>query len=293
MPHMSNSPKINIIDPRTRILVALSFYDTGSYQRLIGESHNISISQQSVSNCIRDISSLITEHLADRYVKFPTTNEERNVIKLAFHQKYNFPGVTGAVDCTHIRILHPVEEEHNFVNRKGYHSMNVQVICDSNLRILAVNPKHAGSTHDAYIWHTSAIREEVETQYRLENRSCWLLGDSGYPLQPRLMTPIVNALPNTPEGRYTQAHCSARNCIERFRCLSGDRTLRYKPEVVGQIISSCATLHNICILHNLNVELIDEVNDQLQVVRPPDVVPNDLHQEGDRVRERIIRRYFH
>lgn len=50
-------------------------------------------------------------------------------------------------------------------------------------------------------------------------------------------------------------HASARNCIERcngvlksrFRCLSGERQLRYSPEYVGVVTTVCAILHNICI----------------------------------------------
>ncbi|KAG8235441.1 hypothetical protein J437_LFUL015789 [Ladona fulva] len=39
--------------------------------------------------------------------------------------------------------------------------------------------------------------------------------DSGYPLQPWLMTPISNLPPDSPEERYNSHHCRARNCVER------------------------------------------------------------------------------
>ena len=41
-----------------------------------------------------------------------------------------FPCVIGWVDGTHIRIQEPSQNEPNYVNRKNYHSINVQVICD-------------------------------------------------------------------------------------------------------------------------------------------------------------------
>lgn len=43
----------------------------------------------------------------------------------------------------------------------------------------------------------------------------FITGDSGYGLEPWLMTPVLNAAEGTPEFRYTQAHCSARNTVER------------------------------------------------------------------------------
>ena len=43
-----------------------------------------------------------------------------------------FPNVIGAVDCTHIRLKRPSgPNEADFVNRKGFHSLNVQVLMTS------------------------------------------------------------------------------------------------------------------------------------------------------------------
>jgi hypothetical protein len=46
-------------------------------------------------------------------------------IKQGFYESGGFPGVIGCVDGTHVRITAP-----SFVNRKGYHSLNVQATCD-------------------------------------------------------------------------------------------------------------------------------------------------------------------
>ncbi|KAK9709258.1 DDE superfamily endonuclease [Popillia japonica] len=69
------------------------------------------------------------------------------------------------------------------------------------------------------------------------------------------MVPIQGAHENTPEYRYNRAHARARNCIERcigvlkgrFRCILGERVLRYDPQKVGIIVNACVVLHNICI----------------------------------------------
>ena len=44
----------------------------------------------------------------------------------------------------------------------------------------------------------------------------YLLGDDGYPLEQWLMTTLKSQPPGTPEYQYTNAHCSARNVVERF-----------------------------------------------------------------------------
>lgn len=49
-----------------------------------------------------------------------------------FYRVKHFPGVIGCIDCTHVAIIAPKEEnnfpEEAYVNRKGYHSINVQLV---------------------------------------------------------------------------------------------------------------------------------------------------------------------
>ena len=49
-----------------------------------------------------------------------------------FYNRYRIPAV-GSIDCTHIAIVHPPRKdpqypEHIYVNRKGYHSINTQLV---------------------------------------------------------------------------------------------------------------------------------------------------------------------
>lgn len=41
--------------------------------------------------------------------------------------EYGFPGVIGALDGTHICILAPSEDSQSYINRKGRHSIQLQV----------------------------------------------------------------------------------------------------------------------------------------------------------------------
>ncbi|XP_047740639.1 putative nuclease HARBI1 [Hyalella azteca] len=122
-----------------------------------------------------------------------------------FHAIAGFPRVIGAIDCSHIPIKAPTEDEEIYVNRKKFHSINIQVVCDAQRVIINHDVKYPGSTHDAYIWN---------------RRDC------GYPLEPSLMTPFANpALPA--EEEFNRCHTRARTIVEqtfvvlksRFRCL--------------------------------------------------------------------------
>ncbi|KAG5877825.1 hypothetical protein JTB14_011861 [Gonioctena quinquepunctata] len=70
-----------------------------------------------------------------------------------------------AIDYTHVYILKPIVEEHNYVNRRRRQSENVQIICDYDLKILAINARHAGA-HDSFIWNNSTIKNEMERNFR-------------------------------------------------------------------------------------------------------------------------------
>ncbi|XP_030749235.1 putative nuclease HARBI1 [Sitophilus oryzae] len=159
-----------------------------------------------MSRAVEEVTTAIVNTLAEEWICFPTTPQAKNIIKEGFMEKFNFSGVVGALDCTHVEILRPLVEEHNYINRKGYQSKNIQLICDHNLKIININSRYAGATHDSFIWRNSAVRAELERNYQRGERNSWLLGDSGYPQEPWLMRPVINALPGPPEYRYTQAH---------------------------------------------------------------------------------------
>lgn len=108
-----------------------------------------------------------------------------------------------------------------------------------------------------------------------------ITGDSGYPLRKTMMTPILNAAPNTPDAHYTNLHVRARNIIERtigllkarFRCLLVHRVLHYSPEVAGSIVNACVILHNICNRANTPVEPLsnEELTQESQLQLSDDI----------------------
>lgn len=248
---------------------------------------------------IHQVTAAIDTFLANEAIVFPQTRRELNAKKAAFMNRFNFPGVVGVVDGTHIAILKPNEEEHNFINRKGFHSLNVQIICDSDLKILNVNANYPGSTHDSFIWRQSQVKELLNTLYIGGDRGFWLLGDSGYPQEPYLMTPFLNAEEGSPESRYNRAHISARNCVERcigllkmrFRCLLKERTARYSPNFVGSLTNACSVLHNICITNNIALagEAMEPIIEAININN--NEIVNPLN-EGRAVRQEIVHRYF-
>ena len=110
-----------------QVLVALRFFASGSFLQVIGDT--IGLSKSTVSRIIANVSYALAQNQM-HFIKWPSTEAEIAQIKRGFYDKGGFPGVIGCVDGTHVKIQGPTENEHDYVNRKGFHSINVQAICN-------------------------------------------------------------------------------------------------------------------------------------------------------------------
>lgn len=111
-----------------------------------------------ISRYINKYSNIIVNHLTPRYIRFPHTLIEREQTKTRFSNRYHLPGCLGIIDGTHIALSAVKHEvEHAYVNRKGFHSINVQIVCDDRMLITNVNARFPGSTHDSYIFLGSEL----------------------------------------------------------------------------------------------------------------------------------------
>jgi len=154
----------------TQVLAALQFYSSGSFQWMVGRSTGLS--QASVSRVITGVTDALC-NLAGRTITFPLTRQTITDNKQAFSAIAGFPNVIGAIDCTHIPIKSPANNEEAYVNRKNIHTINVQAVCDANMRLLDVVAKWPGGTHDSFIWRSSSLHQLFEDGHL---QSGWLLG---------------------------------------------------------------------------------------------------------------------
>lgn len=138
-----------------QIMVALRFFATGSFQAVADDIHNIS--RQSVSYVLSDVIECLVR-VANTYIFMPTNQGALNEIKRGFHEIEGFPNAIDAIDGTHIKIKAQTTDEHLYVNRKHFHSINVQCLCDSKLKFLNIVAKWSGSTHDSFICNNSSLK---------------------------------------------------------------------------------------------------------------------------------------
>ena len=63
-------------------------------------------------------------------------------LRMAVCTSLVYQHIIGAIDCTHVRIKVPPAHLHpdEYINRKKFHSINVQVVCDSDCVITDLVP---------------------------------------------------------------------------------------------------------------------------------------------------------
>ncbi|XP_052813301.1 putative nuclease HARBI1 [Mya arenaria] len=192
------------LPPLLSVLVTLHFVASSSHYTVIGDVHGLSSS--SVCRAVRRVIRIMAK-LAKRVVSF---RRDVGVCKAEFYALAGFPNVIGLIDGTQVRVRAPHEFEADYVNRKGYHSINVQMVCDAKLRFMNVVAKWPGSVHDSRIFRESCLASELEQG----QHNGYILGDSGYGCKPYLLTPYLN--PRTgPQERYNEALVRTRVTVER------------------------------------------------------------------------------
>jgi len=239
--------------------MTLRYFATGSFLVVCGDF--VGVHKSTASRTITRVSRAIAR-LCSKFIRFPETEEEISVTRQEFYAKCKFPRCIGVIDCTHIKIRSPGGEDAEiYRNRKQYFSFNVQAICNSNLKFMNIVARWQGSAHDSTIFNNSAIRGKFE---RGETGDSLLIGDSGYPIRPFLLTKLSIASTRA-EQLYNESIIRTRNCIERCFGVYKRRfpilTLNINVSKVESVIVATAVLHNIAI--DLN-ELVPNISTEME-----------------------------
>lgn len=225
----------------------------------------------------------------------------------------------GAIDGTHIRIQCPRNKHDEYINHKGYYSIQVQAVADSDGKFTNVFVGFPGSVHDNRVFRNSPLYKD--RTYPLPGY--YLLGDkgfvwfilnkrayvwnklhiSGYPCRT---TPVPIITPFKPahseeQRRFNAAHSRARIVVEcafgilktRWRNIF-NRDLELSLENSIKTTFAAFVLHNICILKNdFNPQMLYENIDSEDIAGDPTdhemVIDTD---EGIRVRNEIFNEFL-
>nr|CAD7198646.1 unnamed protein product [Timema douglasi] len=82
----------------------------------------------------------------------------------------------GTIDCTLVKINKPKDFGNEYINSKGYASINVQATCNAKEVFTSVDVSWPGSVHDSRVRRAP----EIQTTISWNGVNVLLLADSGY-----------------------------------------------------------------------------------------------------------------
>lgn len=279
------------------VFLTLRFLATGCFLQVTGDF--CGVDKSTASRIVHKVTRAIA-YLKRNFIKMPNDEEERIATRQGFYDIARFPKCIGAIDCTHIKLQSPGGPyAETYRNRKGFFSLNVQVVGDSKCTIRNIVARWPGSSHDSNIFRNSRLRSDLEDGEFEDNL---LVGDSGYAIKSFLITPLLN--PQTPaENMFNEAQIRTRNPIERLFGIWKRRFpilalgIRLNIEKVEAVIVACAVLHNIAIQMNDEDPILN--NDEIEAaitftnnVNNGVINRDNNHGLNDNIRRALITQYF-
>ena len=255
--HLRGRPPVSV---EKQLLITM--WVLGNPETIRSVSDRFNVTKSSVFRIVRRICHAIVNNLAAQFICWPSGERLKQVTE-QFQRKKGLPHCIGAIDGTHIPIKAPYDNPEQYVNRKKFHSVQLQGVCDAD-RFFTVYCAYPGSVHDARVLRNSPLYQEAE---RLESvvfpESTYIIGDAAYPLKTWLVTGFKNNGKLTREQRqFNYFLSSTRMKIEHtFGLLKGRfRKLKVmmdidKVEDIPLIVTSACVLHNFCLLNEDNIDM--------------------------------------
>ncbi|XP_072033585.1 uncharacterized protein [Amphiura filiformis] len=264
--------------------VAITIWRLARNSDLVATSKQFCVGKSTVLNIFRETCEAIVDILMPQYIRRPSGARLQTIID-GFRQKYGMVQCAGAIDGTHIPIIAPEKDHADYHNRKQFHSIILQGVCDHQYRFIDINVGWPGRVHDARVFRHSSIVDAGQNGLLFpettENISgvdipIMIIGDPAYPLLRWLMKGYRDNGRLTPEQKLFNFTLSRnRMVIEgtygrlkgRWRCLLTRHDS--STEFVPTVITACCILHNICEIHKNKIKRswLKEIEDELRAQR--------------------------
>ena len=102
-------------------------------------------------------------------IQCPTTTEEWTAIAEQFEKRWRFPHCCGVLDGKHVAVTCPWNTGSVYRNYKGFFSIVVMALVDTDYKLLWTDVGSDGSSNDASIYNGSELKEGLESQNNIFN----------------------------------------------------------------------------------------------------------------------------
>ena len=248
------------IPPGMKLAITLRFLATGnSYASL---AFGFRVAKCTIGVIVPVVCQAIITEFQDEVVSTPRTPDDWRAVARGFSNRWNFQHCLGALDGKHVAIRCPRNGGSLFYNYKGFHSIVMMALVDSDYKFIWVDIGSYGSASDAQIFNHSELYEMIEDRELGfpaaeplvgddEAVPYFLIGDDAFALQSWMMKPFSRRNMQRDERIFNYRLSRARRVVEnafgilaqRFGCLL--RTLPQQPVTVQKVVMACVVLHNI------------------------------------------------
>lgn len=202
-------------------------------------------------------------------------------------------GIIGCIDGSHVRITAPKVSPNSYINRKKFHSILLQGVCNHKKLFIDIYAGEAGSLHDSNLFNKSDLAERIRNQSVTFYNDSHLIGDLAYKLSTTLMVGFKNLNNITRRQRnFNNKLNVCRADIEnafallkgRFRRLKFMETVRL--DLISLFVVTAAILHNACIMNadlpddfvDINAEVVEERRNNI-IEMNNDIPDNNAQQK--------------
>ncbi|KAF5195667.1 hypothetical protein FRX31_014745 [Thalictrum thalictroides] len=135
--------------------------------------------------------------LRGKYIAWPDADRRRQTSAVMSREGFN--GCVGFVDGTTIPLFQrPGIDGEVYWDRKSRYSLNTQVVCDCDKKIIFAYTGCPGSMADASVFRRMDISKEPANFF---SNGEYLIGDSAYGLSNHMITPFKSPATNLPENQ--------------------------------------------------------------------------------------------
>lgn len=149
------------ICPGLRLSITLRYLATGeSYRSLC---YSFRVPHNTISGIISETCKAIYDELSDEFMPCPKTPDEWKNIAEGFSRRWQFHNCLGAIDEKHVRIEAPKKSGSIYFNYKGYYSIVLFAVVDSNYKYIYVDVGSQGAASDGGIFSDCTLRKRIDT----------------------------------------------------------------------------------------------------------------------------------
>jgi len=143
-----------------RVAITLWCLATCSEYRTI--AHLFGVSRSAVCLIVHETCTTIVSVLQKKYINFPMAPDRRKEVASGFQSRWGMMQCLGSIDGCHIPVMPLALNYTDYYNRKGWYSIILQAVVDSEYLFQDICVGWPGSVNDSRVLKNSGIYKSLK-----------------------------------------------------------------------------------------------------------------------------------